>query len=390
VAFGVYIHIPYCTQKCPYCDFNSWGVGFEVPEQEYTNALLSEIRLYADVLASRTLDTVYLGGGTPSLFSPQSVGAVVEALCRAAPSVAAGLEVTVEANPESVDVEKLAGYRAAGVNRVSVGVQSLSPRKLGLLGRRTSPDDIRRAVDAVSEAGIVNVNIDLIFATPGETLEEWEHDLEGAVALGPTHFSCYGLTVEEGTPFWSLARRGLLHLPDEEASRAMLLLAVTLLARRGYERYEISNFARPGYECRHNLLYWRGEDYLGLGAGAHSHLRSTDVGETRGSPRRWSNVRNPRLYMEKAVRGEPPVAARERLDAAQVADETLLMGLRLAEGVSITDLRSRTGLRPDPERIAHLVREGFLRMEGDRLSLSDEGFLLADAVIERVCRSFTP
>ncbi|HTG81218.1 MAG TPA: radical SAM family heme chaperone HemW, partial [Geobacteraceae bacterium] len=279
---SLYIHFPFCLKKCLYCDFNSLA-GSRIKAGDYIAAAVREMALRAEkVAAPVSAPTLYIGGGTPSLMEPSLVGRLIDTAARLY-GLAAGAEITLEANPGTLTAEKLAGYRAAGVNRLSLGVQSFDDAMLGVLGRVHTA---REALDSYATAratGFVNIGIDLIHSLPGQTPEMWRGELTRAIDLGPEHVSAYGLTVEEGTPFQRLESDGRLSLPDEDAAVTMFRETGAVLGRAGYERYEISNFARPGFRSRHNQVYWRRGNYLGFGAGAHSFLRSPGFGV------RWRN-----------------------------------------------------------------------------------------------------
>ncbi|HKY06655.1 MAG TPA: radical SAM family heme chaperone HemW, partial [Candidatus Binatia bacterium] len=292
--FSLYIHIPYCVSKCPYCDFNSHVVA-EIPEASYTDALLAELEHYGalEEWRGRTVQSIFFGGGTPSTFQPTSIGKLL-AWVAATFVINLDCEITLEANPGTVDSEKFFGYRDAGVNRISVGVQSFQPRLLKFLGRIHGGDEARAALEVVRQAGFENFSFDLIYASPGQTLSELEADLDAALAFQPPHLSAYNLTFEEGTPFFHEYRAGRMRSLGEDEEIAMAELIETKFSAAGLLRYEISNYARRGWHSRHNVNYWRSGDYLGLGAGAHSYRRD-DAGSATG--RRWSNEKNPGRYM---------------------------------------------------------------------------------------------
>lgn len=251
---GVYVHIPYCLTKCPYCDFNSYGTNGNFPEDGYVCALEREIESSRRILEGREISTVFFGGGTPSLFKPRSIGLVMEKLASIA-SFSPAAEVTLEVNPRTADKEKLVSLKRIGVNRISVGVQSFSQRKLDFYGRYTAPDDCTRALCDVQDAGFCNYNLDLIYGSSEETREEFEKDIRTGVSFSPTHISAYCLTIEPGTEFATLLRKGKLSIPDDSVLVRFMQSAREILEGEGYGNYEISNFARSGYECRHNLIY---------------------------------------------------------------------------------------------------------------------------------------
>ena len=381
---GVYVHLPYCLTKCPYCDFNSYGTDGNFPEEDYLRAVAGEIDGYREFLEGREVSTVFFGGGTPSLFGPESIGTVMEKLAGAA-RLAEGAEVTLEVNPRTADGEKLRSLLRLGVNRISVGAQSFSRRKLDFYGRFATPEDGKRTLRDVREAGFSNFSLDLIYGSPGETREEFERDLETAVGFAPAHVSAYCLAIEPGTEFWRLERLGKLVLPDDSVLARFMISAREILEGAGYANYEISNFAKPGGECAHNLIYWNCRDYLGLGAGAHSHVR----GEGRaGWGRRWSNARDPKRYMEKVARSGNAVSRTRDLRFEEALEDMLLMGLRLRRGVSLAEIRERFGLEPDMKRLGFLVADGFVLADGGRLRITDAGRVFTDDLVARACGAF--
>jgi len=374
--FSLYVHLPWCRRVCPYCDFNVYAATAP-PEGPYVEGLLAELNAHAAAgpFAGRTLQTVYLGGGTPSLFSPAAVARVLAAAAQQF-GIPAGAEMTLEANPGTVTPASLAGYRAAGINRLSVGAQSFDATHLNRLGRDHAPTDIPAAVAAARAAGIDNLSLDLIFAIPGQSVADWERDLTATVALTPTHVSAYNLTYEEGTPFHAWRARGRL-VPvaeDDEATMADLTLAT--LATAGYARYEISSFARPGFVARHNLAYWTGADYLGLGAGAHSFTRLPSPG------RRWMNERVPQRYLTRVRETGAAVADEERLTDAEARAEAAFCGLRQTAGIDRSAFHLRFGVTLETAfpHVAGLVRDGLVEPAGNRLRLTPRGLRFADAV----------
>ncbi|HLK12865.1 MAG TPA: radical SAM family heme chaperone HemW [Candidatus Binatia bacterium] len=376
-SFALYVHVPWCRRICPYCDFNVYA-SRRPPEGAYTEALVAEIaaRGAAEPWAGRRVRSVYLGGGTPSLFSPAAIGRILEAAAAVFGLVAAA-EVTIEANPGTVDRRRLAGYRAAGVNRLSLGAQSFAPAALRVLGRDHTPGDTAAAVAAARAAGIANVSLDLIFAVPGTTCADWEADLARAIALGPEHVSAYGLTYEEGTPLYARRARGRVRTVDEATEAAMAEAAAATLAAAGYERYEISSWARPGFASRHNASYWDGSDYLGVGAGAHSFAAAPAPG------RRWANRRLPAEWRAAVAARGSGVAEEERLTAAQARGEFVLTGLRRIVGVDLVEFERRF-VHPLAAVFPHVARlraDGLVEESAGRhLRLTARGLLFADSV----------
>ena len=374
--FSLYVHIPYCQAKCPYCDFNSYAAE-RWPEARYVDALCAEAEHYAQRApwSGGTIHSVFFGGGTPSLFAPASIERVL-ATGASLWTIAADAEITLEANPGTVSLDALRGFRAAGINRISFGVQSFWPHHLQVLGRIHSADEAVAAVGWARAAGFDNVNIDLIFALPQQTLAEWESDLIRAVSLRPDHISAYNLTYEEGTPFHKLRSQGVLRQLPEEIEVAMFTRTQEVLSTAGFEQYEISNYALPGRACRHNLNYWQSGDYLGIGAGAHSYAATPESGS------RWSNEKIPNRYIEATARLAHARAGNETLDARQARGEFVFLGLRCRAGFSATAFRERFGddvLTAFPHA-ADLETGGLLQCAGGQWQLTAQGLLLADSV----------
>jgi oxygen-independent coproporphyrinogen-3 oxidase len=362
--FGVYVHIPYCVSRCPYCDFNTY-VGIEDTAPSYVDALLREAAGWAERAAGRRAGSIFLGGGTPSLLDPALLDRLLAGMLSAF-VVDAGAEVTMEANPETVDATKLAAFRAAGVNRLSFGAQSFATHVLATLGRAHTAGRTKEAVAEARAAGFENLNLDLIYGTPGETLGDWSASLDEAVALAPEHVSAYALTIEGGTAFGAAVASGGMPAPDDDDMADKYELALDRLAAAGYEHYEISNWARPGRASRHNLLYWTHREYAGLGAGAHGYLDGV---------RSW-NEKLPRTYIERAA---DPVAGRERLDAAQRAEEWLMLRLRLVAGLDMAEALGATG-RDLKAVAAGLEEKGLVRVVGDRMVPTRRGLFLASEI----------
>ena len=377
--FSLYIHIPYCTSKCPYCDFNSHVVP-EIPEVRYTDALLRELEHYGNLedWRGRTVRSIFFGGGTPSTFQPGSIGKLLAWVAATFP-INLDCEITLEANPGTVDSDKFFGYRGAGVNRISVGVQSFQPKLLRFLGRAHSADEARKALDVVRRARFENFSFDLIYANPGQSLQELEADLDAALEFRPPHLSAYNLTFEEGTPFHHEYRAGRMKSLDEEEEIAMAELIEQKLSGAGLARYEISNYARRGWHSRHNVNYWRGGDYLGLGAGAHSY-RQNPLKQVCGL--RWSNEKNPGRYMSQVTESQHAVVEREEIDSGRAAGEFMFLGLRMTEGVSIEGFHARFGKAPADiyPRICDWIEQDLLEQGHGRLKLTRKGLLLANSI----------
>ena len=377
--FSLYIHIPYCISKCPYCDFNSHVVA-QIPETEYVSALGRELERYdaSDDWHGRPVQSIFFGGGTPSTFAPASIGKLLNQVAATFP-IQAGCEITLEANPGTMDRDNFHGYREAGVNRISVGVQSFQPGLLKFLGRAHSAEEAREALQMVRRAGFENFNLDLIYANPGQTLRDLEADLNEALAFQPPHLSAYNLTFEEGTPFHREYRAGRMKSLSEEEEIAMAGLIEEKLSDGGLQRYEISNYARPGAHARHNVNYWRGGDYLGLGAGAHSYKRSD------GKPafgKRWSNEKNPGRYMQLVSDSGCATVDREEIDRTKAAGEFMFMGLRMTQGVSLQVFASRFGPAPREfyPQIDNWLEGELMEEENGYLRLTQRGLLLANSI----------
>ena len=354
-----------------------------IPEQEYTRALARELRHHAgsEPWADRSVKTVFFGGGTPSTFHGDSIAALLDQ--------AAGLfrfeeraEVTLEANPGAADAGRFRDYRGSGVNRISIGAQTFDAGLLRFLGRSHGAAETRRALEGVRDAGFDNFSLDLIYAVPGQTVDGLGRDLSLALESRPPHLSAYNLTIEEGTPFHARYRQGRLRPLDEETEVEMADLVDRTLTRAGLRRYEISNYARPGFESRHNVNYWQGGDYLGVGAGAHSHHRrpADPLGE------RWENERSPAAYMRRTREHGHAVTRRERPGPRQAMAEHLFTGLRMIEGVALPAFRRRFGTTPRVAfpAVEDWLRNGLLAEEGQRLRFAPGGLLLADELFFRL------
>jgi oxygen-independent coproporphyrinogen-3 oxidase len=375
-AFGIYVHWPFCAAKCPYCDFNS-HVRHAPPDQaRYAAAFARELGHFAERTPGRTVTSIFLGGGTPSLMEPGTVAAILDRIAALWP-VDPDAEVTLEANPSSVEAERFRGYRAAGVNRVSLGVQALDDASLRRLGRLHDTAEALRAIGLAREI-FPRLSFDLIYARPAQTLADWERELNEAIDLAADHLSLYQLTIEEGTPFHALHAAGKLVVPDGDASADFYALTQAVAEARGLPAYEISNHAVPGAESRHNLTYWRYGDYVGAGPGAHGRIG------VRGVKRATIAERNPEAWLEAAERDGHGLIADDALGGEESAEEMLIMGLRLREGISLERFArlARHGL--DAGRIADLVAEGMLITEEERIRATPAGWLVLDAVVARL------
>jgi oxygen-independent coproporphyrinogen-3 oxidase len=369
-GFGVYVHVPFCASRCGYCDFNTYTpaeLGGPAPMHGYADQVLAEITLAKTVLGRPAkVDTVFFGGGTPTMLPPEELGRILHGL-DAAFGLGPDAEVTTEANPESVTYESLKLLHRNGFTRISLGMQSVAPHVLALLDRRHTPGRAAEAAQEAREAGFDHVNLDLIYGTPGESADDFAASLSAAVTAGVDHVSAYSLIVEDGTRLAARVRRGEIARPDDDVAADRYLLADTVLSGAGLDWYEVSNWAKPGGECRHNLVYWRGGDWWGFGPGAHSHVGGV----------RWWNVKHPSSYGQRLAAGSSPAQARERLGPAERHTEDVMLGLRLSDGLPAPSV-GPAGL------VAELVDEGLLERRDDRVVLTRRGRLLADAVILRL------
>ena len=373
-AFGVYIHWPFCLSKCPYCDFNSHVRHAAIDEKRYVSAFTAEIAATAARAPGRTVSTIFFGGGTPSLMQPATVGAILDAVGKHW-SIAPDAEVTLEANPTSVEATRFKGYRAAGINRVSLGVQALDDDALKSLGRTHTAQEALAAV-AIARAAFERYSFDLIYARPGQTPEAWSAELKRAIAQAGEHLSLYQLTVEADTPFAALHAAGKLNVPGEDAGRDFYDTTQAVCADAGLPAYEISNHARPGSECRHNLVYWRGHEYAGIGPGAHGRL------DIDGERHAIETERRPEAWLMRVESLGHGVVGDDTLLRSQMADEFLLMGLRLAEGIDPARYERLAGRALDPRRIQILQQEGAIELTpGGKLRVTLSGFPVLDAVV---------
>lgn len=363
----VYVHVPFCARRCTYCDF-AIAVRRVVPSEAYLDAVQREWMLWQGEPVwdqSPQLDTIYLGGGTPSRLAPDTIALLLQRLITDRPLVP-GAEITLEANPDDVTIDSATAWKAAGVNRVSLGVQSFNPVALQWMHRTHTADQVPSAVDSLRCAGIQNLSLDLIFGLPPELGRHWESDLEHAFRLEPEHLSLYGLTVEPDTVLGRRANRGALVAGDEESYATEFIMAHTALQARGYEHYEVSNAARPGYRARHNAAYWRRSPFIGLGPSAHSGF---------GSERRW-NLRDWAVYQRAVAAGSSPIETREVLDSGAVRLEELYLGLRTDAGLPSEQV-------PFPMRQAW-ERAGWATTKAERVQLTAEGWLRLDALVASV------
>jgi len=373
-AFGVYVHWPFCLSKCPYCDFNSHVRREAIDEPRWIRAFAAEIAVTAARISSRTVSSIFFGGGTPSLMRPATVDAVLDAVARHW-RLADDVEITLEANPTSVEAERFRGYRVAGVNRVSLGVQALDDGVLLALGRTHSAREALDAV-AIARAAFDRYSFDLIYARPQQTVEQWSSELRSALAQAGEHVSLYQLTIEPETPYAQLHAAGKLPVPDEDTARALFEVTQEICAAQGLPAYEISNHARAGGECRHNLIYWRGHEYAGIGPGAHGRL------DIAGDRHATATEKRPEAWLARVEQSGDGLVSDEILTLAERADEFLLMGLRLAEGIDPKRYEQIAGRSLQTKRIAFLHQHGFVETtRGGRLRATPTGMPVLDSVV---------
>ncbi|MEM8574179.1 MAG: radical SAM family heme chaperone HemW [Pseudomonadota bacterium] len=371
--FGVYVHWPFCAAKCPYCDFNSHVRHGGINEDRFLAAYLAELRYFAERAPGRRVTSVFFGGGTPSLMPPRVPGAILEAIARHW-TLAEDAEITLEANPTSVEAANFRGYADAGVNRLSLGVQAMDDASLRALGRLHTAEEALAAF-ALARETFDRISFDLIYAREGQSLDAWADELNRARSFAADHLSLYQLTIEDGTPFAALHQAGRLHVPDGEAARAMYLATQELCEAAGLPAYEISNHAVPGAESRHNLVYWHGHDYAGVGAGAHARITMD------GTKRALSTLRLPEDWLAQVETRGHGLTSDEVLTAREAAEEYLLMALRLAEGMDADRFEALAGSPLDPRRIDALMSEYLLERNGPRLRATRSGRLVLERLI---------
>lgn len=378
-SIGLYIHVPFCKSKCGYCDFNSYA-GKEDMIPAYFDALSREVGIYSVKLKNAHIDTIYIGGGTPSYVDAKYIYNILN-ICRQSFSIAKGAEVTIESNPGTLSFEKLLAYKTIGINRLSIGLQACQNRILRRIGRIHSMEEFEENYSAARKAGFKNINVDLMFGLPGQEMRDWAESLAKVAKLGAEHISCYGLNIEAGTPIASYIESDPECLPGEDDDREMYGLAIDKLSRKGYVHYEISNFARKGFECRHNLMYWDCGRYIGLGAGAHSYFEG----------KRYSNVREIEKYTDSLLmRNTAPVDGAEEIDGKTQMSEFMILGLRKVEGVLKEEFEKRFGKEITEEYgegIARVIRAGLLEDTGCGFRLTRRGLNLANEVLIEFIKS---
>jgi oxygen-independent coproporphyrinogen-3 oxidase len=371
VSLSFYVHIPYCIKRCGYCDFNTYtpselqdGATLEIVSNDYIDAVLREL----DAAPANVVPTIFFGGGTPSLLPAHDLGRVITAI-KARNGLTADCEITLEANPDSVTAEKLAEYLQVGFNRISFGMQSAKPHVLAALDRTHNPANVEKAITMARAAGFESISVDLIYGTPGESLQDWQDTVEAALSLDIDHISAYALIVETGTKLAAQIKRGDLTMPNDDLMADMYLLVDQMCEAKGLTWYELSNWSKPGHQCRHNIAYWENKNWWGLGPGAHSHIDA----------RRFWNVKHPTTYKQKVFAGESPVLESEQLTQEQIKDESILLGIRMREGLALELLK------PHQMEVLAVYREnGFVELQEDRVILSPAGRLIADRIVREI------
>jgi oxygen-independent coproporphyrinogen-3 oxidase len=373
-AFGIYVHWPFCASKCPYCDFNSHVRHNGVDQTMFVEAYVKEISYMASLAPNREVTSIFFGGGTPSLMEPKTLEVILDTISKNW-SVSENCEISMEANPSSVEADRFRAYRSAGVNRVSLGVQSLDDMQLKFLGRLHTAKEAIKAIEVARET-FPRISFDLIYARPEQTAKAWDEELNRALALSADHLSLYQLTIEQGTAFFDLHERGKLDPLPENPSAELYELTQEITNAAGFRTYEISNHAKPGAECQHNLVYWRGQEYAGIGPGAHGRL---SVNEGRLAT---AAIKNPEEWWQQVMVQDHGMEERLTLLPAEHADELLLMGLRLAEGFDPSRYEALTKQGFEPEKISFLENLGMVESLNDgRIRATPKGFLLLDAVV---------
>jgi len=372
MELGLYLHFPYCISKCPYCDFNSYQLKEDNQISSYISALYQEIAAYSQKLKKSNIKTIYLGGGTPTILSGTQIFNILE-FCKENFMVDKDAEITIEANPGTVDSEKIKLLIDSGINRLSLGAQSFNNRFLKKLGRIHNTQEIIDSYYLAREAGFKNINIDIMFALPDQTTEDLQVTLKKAVSLKSDHLSLYNLTIKPGTEYYKEYKRGKLKLPTEDEEYDMFNWAINYLEENGFENYEISNFARPHNRSKHNLIYWQNKPYLGVGAGAYSFIRGY----------RYMNYEEPARYIKEVTSGKSPIDNGEKLSLRKRMIETIILGLRTKDGVIYKKFKTRFKIDLNNtfhKQIKKLVNLGLLQRDDNRIKLTRKGIFLADTV----------
>ena len=365
---SIYIHWPFCKTKCPYCDFNSHE-NDSIEHGLWQDAYLSEIELYSEIITNRKIKTIFFGGGTPSLMKPKTIDAILNKLASKA-KFSDNVEITLEANPNSIEREKFRSFKDAGINRVSIGVQSFENKNLKFLGRSHSNQDAIKAIEIARDV-FTNYSFDLMYALPNQTLEEWENELRLALQYANCHISCYQLTIEKGTQFFNSHKQRQFFMLDEETSAKMYESTHDILQENGIEQYEISNYAKPGLECQHNIVYWKLRDYIGIGPGAHGrYVCNNKILST-------INFYNPTKWRENLKDSQSPMQSKKELNANEDEVEKLVMGLRLSEGIEMKWV-------PNKKIAQALITDGFLKLNNKLLATTLKGRLVLNAILEKL------
>lgn len=385
-SLSIYIHIPFCQTKCPYCDFNSYETSRDevrLREKAYAASLIKELvsQTSAYDLSGRKLRSVFFGGGTPSLLSADVIGSIISEICNLYQR-SEDTEITLEANPRSIQEqfpeEKLSSFLVEGINRISFGAQSFNEEKLNFLGRWHTPEDTIKSFEMARRVGFDNINLDLMFGVKGENPEEWKLELTQAIACEPDHISTYMLTMEPGTVFGKRTKKGEVFVSEDDAFVEMYQASQTMLGKAGYEQYEISNFSKPGKPCDHNIVYWSGGEYLGLGAGAHSFIK----GESEFGMR-WSNTPSPVVYVTRVTEEGNAVQIKDPLNKEKALLEKISFSLRMTKGISIVDFDIQMLLKQ--QALSFLIDKGFLELSGEMLRIPENQLHLADSIVGEVC-----
>lgn len=369
MAFGIYIHWPFCKSKCPYCDFNS-HVAESIDHQRWLKAYLTELDYWANQTSDRTVSSIFLGGGTPSLMKPETVQGIIDFI-QSKWRMTNACEITLEANPTSIEADKFQGFRAAGINRVSIGVQSLNAADLKFLGREHNPEQARAAIELAAKT-FDRFSFDLIYARPNQTVESWKNELQDALKMAGNHLSLYQLTIEQGTPFFTRHARGEFQVPEQDHAADLYDVTQEIMEQAGLPAYEVSNHARPGEESRHNLTYWHYDDYIGVGPGAHGRVALD------GQKFATRTHRAPELWMERVERDRHGHHPHNPVSATAELQERIMMGLRLKEGIPAVQVPSEIF---QGERFKKLVSEGFMADRRDVLVTTPQGFKCLNAVL---------
>jgi len=378
VNLSFYIHIPYCVKRCGYCDFNTYTPaelkleqGISSISTDYTDQVLAEISMAKETIGTAKVPTIFFGGGTPSLMNPADIARIIEKV-KGSFELAKNCEVTLETNPDSVTKEKLAQFRAAGVNRLSFGMQSSVSKVLKVLDRTHNPENLKLVTNWASEVGYEQISVDLIYGTPGESIADWQSSIDAALALPINHISAYSLIVEDGTKLAAQVKRGEISAPNDDEMAEKYKIADDAFRAAGFNWYELSNWAKSGSECQHNLIYWRNENWWGIGPGAHSHI----------SGRRWWNVKNPFAYQERILAGKSPQADAEVLVSEQIENENLMLGIRLADGLTKQKLNNL-----QINKLKSYLDSGYLikeRWQNGYATLTQSGRLIADRIVRDI------